>query len=98
PEKTTAQSFLVAAAFTLAALVLHPWDERIAVARGLGSLRTCGLMCYSLYLVHLPVTRLVRATLELGGVETARLSPFLSIPPCVLISLWLSWRFHLLVE
>lgn len=97
-EKTTAQSFLVGAAFTLAALVLHRWDGQIADHPRLNGLRTCGLMCYSLYLVHLPVTRFVRAALELGGVDTAHLSPLLSIPPCVLISLWLSWRFHLLVE
>ena len=97
-DKTTAQAFLVAGVFALAALLLHRWDERIAEAPALSGIRRCGLMCYSLYLVHLPVILLMRAGLDVAGVDTARLSPFVSIPVCGAMSLWLSWQFHVFVE
>jgi peptidoglycan/LPS O-acetylase OafA/YrhL len=91
-------TFFVAGSFSLVALALHRLDGDIARARLLSGVKACGLMCYSLYLLHLPVTRFLKAGLEAGGVNTAAISPLVTIPLCGVASIWLSWQFHLIVE
>ncbi|MES1255498.1 MAG: acyltransferase [Acidobacteriota bacterium] len=97
-DKNDAQAYLVAGLFALTALVLRPFDQDAVQSRVLQPIRWCGLMCYSLYLVHLPVTNLIRAALGAAGVVTGALSPFISLPLCGIPSIWLAWRFHLAVE
>jgi peptidoglycan/LPS O-acetylase OafA/YrhL len=98
PEKNAGQAFLVAAAFALAALWLHPLDAKITSNRLLKPLRTCGAMCYSLYLVQVPVIVVIRGLLVLGGVDLNSLSSFVSLPLCAIPTLWIAWQFHVAVE
>jgi peptidoglycan/LPS O-acetylase OafA/YrhL len=88
----------VAGLFALAAVWLYGLDDRLANHRALTGLRLCGLMCYSLYLIHLPVSSFVHAGLEEAGINTTSLSPFLTIALCGTPAIWLSWRFHTSVE
>lgn len=97
-DKNRAQEFFVAGAFAFAALLLRPFDARLVAAGILRPLRTCGLMCYSLYLVHLPVIDLLRACLRAGGIETTRMSPLVSLIVYAPPAIWLSWQFHLRIE
>lgn len=97
-EKNAGEGFLVAAAFALAALWLHPFDMRITHHPVLKPLRTCGAMCYSLYLVQMPVINVIHGLVVWAGVDASRLSPLLSIPLCFVPTLWIAWRFHISIE
>lgn len=98
PEKNAGQAFLIAGAFAVAALWLHPFDARITQHPAMKPLQRCGLMCYSLYLVQAPIINVIRGGLLWSGVDVNRLSPFLSLPLCFVPTLWLAWRFHMAVE
>jgi peptidoglycan/LPS O-acetylase OafA/YrhL len=95
PEKNAPETFFVAGVFALLAFVLFRHDQAIDARRSLSFLRTCGVMCYSLYLVHLPIANLLRAAFHWYGVSPR---PILSLLVCVPVSLALSWQFHLRVE
>jgi peptidoglycan/LPS O-acetylase OafA/YrhL len=82
--------FLVPAfGFALVLAALAPWDELIT--RITRPLRWCGLMCYSLYLVHLPVTFWLVSTLREHG-------PVVTVPACIAASLAIAAAFHFAVE
>lgn len=98
PTKNVAQEFLIAGLFGLAALALRPLDGRLMTTAALKPLRLCGAMCYSLYLVHLPVTNLLRASLAASGVDVNTLPPFVSLPVYGLPSIVIAWWFHVLIE
>jgi peptidoglycan/LPS O-acetylase OafA/YrhL len=98
PDKNGPQVYLCAGLFALAALGLFPLDRNVIGSRIGGWLRPIGLMCYSLYLVHVPVVDLIRAGLEAAGVATDHLSPFVSLPLCAIPSLVIAWAFHRTVE
>jgi peptidoglycan/LPS O-acetylase OafA/YrhL len=95
PDKNVWETFFVAGAFAALALLLFPWDGTIDAEPGLSVFRTCGVMCYSLYLVHLPIVNLLRTVFYWYGV-TPR--PIVSLMVCVPISLVLAWQFHVRVE
>jgi peptidoglycan/LPS O-acetylase OafA/YrhL len=97
-QKNAPQQFFTAGLFGLAALVLRPFDSKLLNLPILGPLRSCGTMCYSLYLVHLPVVDLIRAGLRTAGVVPDGLSPFISLPLCGGPAIWVAWQFHLMVE
>jgi peptidoglycan/LPS O-acetylase OafA/YrhL len=98
PAKNSGQAFLVAALFALAALWLHPFDSRITHHRWLKPFRICGVMCYSLYLVQVPIISVIHGLLAWSSVNVNGLSPLISIPLCFVPALWLAWQFHVLVE
>jgi peptidoglycan/LPS O-acetylase OafA/YrhL len=94
-QKTAEQAFFVAAAFALVAMWARPFDAAICRARWLRPLQVCGLMCYSLYLVHLPLVTLVHVVFITAGL---RPSPAVSLAVCVPLSLVVAWQFHVVVE
>jgi len=98
PVKNNPQVYAVASAFALAVLWFRPYDEALCSTAWLKPLRNCGLMCYSLYLLHLPIADLVKASLAAAGVTLATLSPVVSLVLCGIPSIWIAWKFHLTVE
>jgi peptidoglycan/LPS O-acetylase OafA/YrhL len=88
----------VAASFASAALLLHPLDARAAATPLLAPLRACGMMCYSLYLVHWPVCKAVSHLLYLHGVRSDRATVLLTVPVCILASVVAGWVFFVVVE
>jgi len=97
-DKNWAQEFFVAGAFSLVALVLRPLDRRFIDSSTLRPLRVCGAMCYSLYLVHMPVTSVLRAIVQAAGENPMALPPFVSLPLYGVPSLLLAWQFHIYIE
>jgi peptidoglycan/LPS O-acetylase OafA/YrhL len=94
-EKNLQQAYFVAAVFAAVALLLHRFDAAILRARWLRPIQLCGLMCYSLYLIHLPLVKLVHV-----GFLSAQLrpNPLVSLAVCVPLSLMVGWFFHVTVE
>ena len=58
-------------------------------------LRYAGMMCYSLYLVHLPINKLLHTALRLIDAPS---SPWLTVPTCAAVSIPVAWLFHVAVE
>lgn len=88
------------AAFAFASLLilLHPIDGRMAAALPVRLVSRCGTMCYSVYLVHFPLVRVLSHVLWDAGVQWPILTVVVTIPMCVAAAIGLGWAFHLLVE
>jgi peptidoglycan/LPS O-acetylase OafA/YrhL len=85
-------------AFALGLLLLHPWDLQAACARILHPIAVCGQMCYSLYLVHWPVTVVLTAAFYRAGVYGLWPTLLIVAPATIATSIAASWLFHLTVE
>lgn len=94
-EKNPEQAFLVASVFACTALVLHRFDREIASAPFLRFFQLCGTMCYSLYLVHLPVVSIIKAVCFWASFKP---TPLASLALCIPPSLLVAWWFHVSVE
>lgn len=90
--------FLVAAGFGMVLLALHRWDQQISNAKILSPIAWCGRMCYSLYLIHWPVSKLVSALLHEAGVRGVWPTLLVSVPVCLAVSLAVSYVFYRLIE
>jgi len=93
--KTVSQSYFVAILFATTLIPLQGIDHITAKAKTLEPLRYAGLMCYSLYLVHLPLNKMVEAGFRWFRMPS---SPWLTVPACAAVSIPLAWLFHLKVE
>lgn len=98
PAKNDAQVYLVASLFAMTALALRPWDAAIASAKLLRPIAWCGFMCYSLYLIHLPVALLIQGIVRASGATPTDFSPLVSIPLVAIPSLIVSKLFHQSIE
>jgi peptidoglycan/LPS O-acetylase OafA/YrhL len=86
---------LIGSVFAVTLLALRPLDGRLYGARVLAPLRWCGRRCYSLYLIHWPVCKIVAVLLHRRGLdEYAALWPLLTVP----LSLLASHLFYVAVE
>lgn len=76
----------IGAVFACILVVLHPFDSTLSSIRILWPLQWCGQRCYSIYLVHWPVCKLL-ATLfhDFGWDEYAAFWPVATIPASLLI-------------
>lgn len=85
-------------AFALTALALHPLDRRTAQSRALTPLAACGRMCYSLYLVHWPVSVVLTTAFYSAGVRGFWVTLLVVVPIVVATSIGAAWAFHVSVE
>ncbi len=92
------QSYVVMSAFALGLILLHPWDRQFAGSRLLRPVRGCGQMCYSLYLVHCPITVVMTAAFERAGVRDYWPRLLITAPSTITASIAASWLFYLAVE
>jgi peptidoglycan/LPS O-acetylase OafA/YrhL len=84
--------FLLAAfAFAMILAAISPLDDKLADSRFVRPLTWCGLMCYSLYLVHLPVTHTLVILLEDYGA-------LVTVPICIISSIAIGFAFHFVIE
>jgi len=96
--KSWAFEYVAGALFAIVLLLLRRWDGLLARARILKPLAACGTMCYSLYLVHWPITKLTSAALFQAGVRGAWPTLLVTIPIAMTASLLVARAFYLLVE
>ncbi len=92
------QGYLAAFSFALLIIGLKRWDAVAYGLRMLSPLRSLGLMCYSLYLVHWPVVRLVGHAVDSSGADTPMGILLLRIPCCVGMTILLGSWFHRFIE
>ncbi len=85
-------------AFALVLLLLHPWDARLLRSPLARPFAVCGQMCYSLYLIHWPVTVLVTAAFFRAGYRSPLESLLVVAPIALGLSIAAGWVFHVYVE
>lgn len=101
--KTRMQTQLIAElrigfAFAVLISLIHRWDAAIASSKLLRPITWCGVMCYSLYLVHWPIGKAISHLLFANGVRGVMGTLLVTIPVCMIVSLAAAWVFHVLVE
>jgi peptidoglycan/LPS O-acetylase OafA/YrhL len=94
PDRETA----TAAGFGILLVALRRWDERAEAIAWLKPLRACGLRCYSIYLVHLPVCVVGSLGLYELGLTSFWGRVLVMIPIDLAVSVAVSWAFFDLVE
>ena len=92
------QQTIVALAFALALIWGHRWDAAIANSKTTSFLQSCGKMCYSVYLVHWPVSKPISHALYLCGLKSHFMTLLVTIPVCLVASILVGRVFHLHIE
>lgn len=90
--------FPLGLAFTLLLCSLHRWDAKIASMRLLDPVTFCGRMCYSLYLVHVPIVLITCNLLHQTGVRGYWATLLMTVPICLGLSIGAAHVFSLVVE
>jgi len=88
----------VASAFALILMALARWDRVVMQSAWSRPFQLCGMMCYSLYLVHWPLAKLLAPPLHAWGLQSAWATLLVTVPIVTVGSLLLGWTFHRLVE
>ena len=92
------ESNVVAFLFAIVLLGLFRFDVTISKSRFVAPFTSCGLACYSIYLVHAPLVKGLSHALYLLGF-TSRLDTLLvTIPSCLIVSVVIGKAFHRGVE
>lgn len=91
-------SCAVAFGFALLLVVLHPYDAALVGVRALQPIKWCGVRCYSLYLVHWPIVRIVSKLLDLAGLRTHAHTVLVTVPLCTAAAILAGGLFHAAVE
>jgi peptidoglycan/LPS O-acetylase OafA/YrhL len=84
--------------FALILIIMHPYDHRIAGAPVLRPIAFCGTMCYSLYLVHWPITCVMTDAFYRAGVRGTWQTLLIVTPLTILVSIAASALFHVKIE
>lgn len=92
------QSFFVVSAFSLALLATKGADAAVAGHWAMRPLVWSGARCYSLYLVHFPLVRIISFALYRAGYSSDFLTCTVTIPLCMAVSLLVGEVFFRLVE
>ena len=91
-------SLLVAACAALLLGWTYRFDRVTAGAVTLAPLRWCGERCYSLYLVHAPISLIGAWCFFNAGVTSAVGTMLITVPMCTALSAVAGWAFHRFVE
>ncbi|MDB5309378.1 MAG: putative acyltransferase [Gemmataceae bacterium] len=97
-QKNQMFEFAVGFGFALLLIGLRPWDEQLARLKVARPFTFCGRMCYSLYLIHWPVTKFVSAALFMSGCRGVWPTLLVTVPLALTLSLLAAWWFHVWVE
>ncbi len=92
------RSTVAACCFALFISLIHPVDEAMMASRLLAPLRFCGRICYSMYLIHWPICKIISRGFYEAGVDGPWQTMLIVMPLSVLASVSASALFYGLVE
>jgi peptidoglycan/LPS O-acetylase OafA/YrhL len=90
--------FVHGGVYALILMGLHRFDGALARSAILKPIDFCGKMCYSMYLVHWPIVKLISNVLYLRGVRSVWETLLITVPLTTSVSILAAWIFYLLVE
>ena len=94
----TTANLAIAFAFAILLCAIQRFDARIAKWRGLAPFRACGQICYSLYLIHMPITLFGSSLFYRAGLTSSVQTICIVVPICMLASILAAIRFHRHIE
>ncbi len=97
-ESDTTANLVIAFSFALLLCAIQRFDARIAKWRGLAPFRACGQICYSLYLIHMPITLFGSSLLYHAGLTSSIQTICIVVPICMLASISAAILFHRTIE
>jgi len=97
-DHTLHESNVVAFLFAVVLIGLHRFDMAIAQSRLAAPLTSCGLACYSIYLVHAPLVKGLSHAWYLLGFTSGPATLLVTIPSSLVVSIVLGKMFHRCVE
>jgi peptidoglycan/LPS O-acetylase OafA/YrhL len=97
-EYNTDLGCAIALTFAMLLVAMHPWDRQWHEHAWTQPITWCGVMCYSLYLVHWPITKAISHICFWQGIDTPLETMFVSVPICVTSSVICGYYFHVFVE
>ena len=92
------EEWCVGLVFALLITFLYRWDAFIVAYKPLRPFVLCGMMSYSLYLVHWPLVKFIYEFLGGYGVNGAWPTLLITVPVSLVAVLLSAWVFYLLVE
>lgn len=92
------REYCVGLFFAVVISYLHRWDAAIASSRVLRPLALCGVMSYSLYLIHWPLVKFISKSLYAVGICGAWPTLLVTVPVSLTAAVLASWVFHIKVE
>jgi peptidoglycan/LPS O-acetylase OafA/YrhL len=92
------KELLAAFVFALAIMALRRWDGKLARHPLLRPLMFCGTLCFSLYLLHWPITKAISHGAVLAGFTGGPWTVLVVIPVCCGCSIATARLFHRVVE
>lgn len=95
---TGGRSTATAAGFALTLIALRPWDGSWAEHAWVQPLAACGRRCYSIYLVHLPVSVVGNPWLYELGLTGFWARALVMVPLASCAGVAAGWAFHAVVE
>ena len=98
PAPHLASELVIGSLFGVLLMALHRFDRQLAQMWLLRPLKFCGTLCYSLYLVHYPLVKVLSHILYINGVTSAWQTLLISVPTCVAAALLVAVPFHKYVE
>lgn len=92
------EELAIAAAFGTLLVFVHRWDDWLIGRGSLKPLYRCGIICYSIYLIHYPVTKGIAAAADAVGLTGPMPIFFVVLPICAAASLSAASLFFRVVE
>ncbi|XZE54245.1 acyltransferase family protein [Planctomycetaceae bacterium SH139] len=97
-SKPSGGTYIIAFGFAILLLPLWRFDGVIAGNRLLRHVKLCGTMCYSLYLIHMPVMTVAVGIAVYNGITIREMNPWLVSPVLWILSLVAGAAFYISVE
>ncbi len=92
------RSTVAAGLFMWVLMVSQPWDHVISTSRWLAPFRYCGTICFSMYLVHWPICKLISHAMYLNGIRDGWSMLLIAVPLSLASSIVVAACFYHLVE
>jgi peptidoglycan/LPS O-acetylase OafA/YrhL len=88
----------VGLAFALLICLLHRRDRAISQSRLLSPISWCGVMCYSIYLVHYPVEKVIAHLMYRNGFTSVWQTVTVTVPLAIIPSIAIAAVFYHYIE
>lgn len=93
-KATPNQYFAIAYLFGIAMIALYAWDRKIHESKWTKPISWCGVRCYSLYLTHWPIAKLVSHAMFALGFTSATATLWITLPISTALSIIFGAAFY----
>jgi peptidoglycan/LPS O-acetylase OafA/YrhL len=92
------RSTVLASLFAAGLMILHPWDALLSGSRWLWPLTYSGQLCYSMYMIHWPICKVITRGAYSAGFDGVWETLLVTLPVSLALSVAAAAAFYHLVE